>query len=93
MQDYSISDEQLSAYIDNQLATEERTDVLAAIKQDLQLSRQVTELQELKEWVRMAYQEPPQAPSESKPELFGSSRGWQAIAASVMLLLGGRSAG
>lgn len=89
MHEYAISDEQLSAYIDNQLATEERADVLAAIKQDPQLSRQINELQELKEWVRMAYQEPPQASPELKPEQFKSNYRWHAMAASVLLLLGG----
>lgn len=89
MQEYSISDEQLSAYIDNQLAAEERAEVLAAIKQDPQLSRQVNELQELKEWVRMAYQDLPQASNDFKQESSATNNRVQAIAASVLLLLGG----
>lgn len=89
MQPNSISAEQLSAYIDNQLATEDRSDVLAAIKQDPRLSRQVHELQELKEWVRLAYQEPPQAIFPAQANLSGAPNRWRAVAASLLLLVGG----
>ena len=91
MNDYSVSEETLSAYIDNQLTTEDRADVITALKQDSQLSQRLTELLELKEWVRMAYQEPPQAQTEIKPGQAASNRQLRALAASVLILLGGLS--
>lgn len=91
MNDYSVSEEKLSAYLDNQLATEDRADVISALKQDIQLSQRLTELQELKEWVRMAYQDPPQPQTEIKPGRAASNKHLQALAASVLILLGGLS--
>lgn len=91
MNESAISDEQLSAYIDNQLTAEERAEILAASKQDPQLSKQINELQELKEWVRIAYQDPPPAPTKLTRTVFGADQRFQALAASMLLLLGGLS--
>ena len=89
MNDYSISAEKLHAYIDNQLAAEERAEVITALKLDPVLSRQVTELLELKQWVHLAYQDPPQLTLHNKTSFGLSFKRPQALAASLLLLLGG----
>lgn len=89
MRSSSLSDEQLCTYVDNQLAAKERADVLAALKEDTELARQLNELQELKEWVRLAYQNPPQPVTVERNATPTSARQWRAAAASVVLLLVG----
>jgi intracellular sulfur oxidation DsrE/DsrF family protein len=83
-----ISDEQLNAFVDNQLDAEERNRVFLALKQDDSLSRRVCELQKLKTLVGHAYEQPPinenieKRAHNRKPYL-------QGVAAGLLLLAGG----
>ncbi|MDH5178405.1 MAG: hypothetical protein OEZ39_04065 [Gammaproteobacteria bacterium] len=83
-----IPESQLHAYVDGQLDTHERAEVLDATRTDAELARQLAELNRLKELVRLAYQNPPpprQLPHSRPARL---SRSGQAIAASCLLTLG-----
>ena len=83
-----ISDEQLNAFVDNQLDAEERNRVFLALKQDDALSRRVCELQKLKTLISHTYEQPPVVDKRKKvsrrriPYL-------QGIAAGVLVLIGG----
>ncbi|WP_127475568.1 hypothetical protein [Sulfurivermis fontis] len=81
-----ISDEQLHAFVDGQLTTEEQEQIFAALKQDDDLSRKVCEIRRLQDMVRHAYAEPPLVPAPATPP-----RRWRlsdAVAASVLLAVG-----
>lgn len=54
-----ISDEQLSAFVDDQLGAEERNEVFLALQRDEALSLRVCELRKLKDLMRHAYASPP----------------------------------
>jgi intracellular sulfur oxidation DsrE/DsrF family protein len=67
-QDKHISDEQLNAFIDRQLTTDERVQVLDALKKDDELSKKLCELQRNDEFSVMAYNtipEPSKSPYDS----------------------------
>jgi len=57
--DREVSDEHLSAYIDEQLAAEDRDETCRRIAQDAALSKRVCELHKLRDLVRLAYDEIP----------------------------------
>ena len=82
----TFSDEYLNAYLDNQLAADERAQLLEALRLDAELSARVCKLQKVKEMVQLAYhnfeaeQGNQQAPSH-KPV-------WPALAASFLLAMG-----
>ena len=81
-----FSDEQLHAFVDDQLGPEEQEQIFVALKQDENLSRKVCEIRRMQDMVRHAYAEPPEAPSQPAPH-----RRWRlndAIAASVLLAVG-----
>ena len=58
-QEKHFSDEFLNAFVDDQLATEEKARVYLEISRDETLNRQVCELRKLHELVKLAYQNPP----------------------------------
>lgn len=82
----SISNAQLNAFIDRQLDATERVEILAAVQQDNNLSQELAELSQLKEWVRFTYQQPPQ-PAIAAKSIF-PLQAVQGIAASLLLGLG-----
>jgi intracellular sulfur oxidation DsrE/DsrF family protein len=85
MNNQSISEEQLNAFVDDQLGQSDRERVFEAINRDPELARRVNELRQLKERVRHAYHNPPQ-PHRQKPPM---PRGIPyALAASLLLLMG-----
>lgn len=86
MTDRSISDEQLNAFVDNQLNQDEKDQILASLQQDEDLSRRACETRRLTELVQHAYSLPPTAPSEQKSH--GLSRLGQAVAACLLVVLG-----
>ena len=57
-----FSDEFLNAFVDDQLAAEEKDRVYIEIARDESLNRQVCELRKLHELVQLAYQNPPVPP-------------------------------
>jgi intracellular sulfur oxidation DsrE/DsrF family protein len=84
-----FSDEFLNAFVDNQLAPEEKSRAFIEISQDENLNRQVCELRKMHDLVQHAYREPP-APPTSKSSGPGRARinlRFGAVA-SVLLLLG-----
>lgn len=81
-----FSDEQLHAFVDDQLGPEEQEQIFAALKQDENLSRKVCEIRRMQDMVRHAYAEPPAAPARPAPR-----RRWRltdAVAASILLAVG-----
>jgi len=88
-QEKRFSDEFLNAFVDNQLAPEEKSRAFVDISQDQDLNRQVCELRKMHDLVQHAYREPPAPPAAKN-----SGRGRARInlrfgvAASVLLVLG-----
>lgn len=84
-----ISDEQLNAFVDNQLGPEEQEQIFRALKEDEQLNRQVCEARKLQDLMRHAYREVPAAPTRTTPR--PRSRLTDAVAATVLLVVGALS--
>ncbi len=82
-----FSDEFLNAFVDNQLAPEEKSLGYVEINRDEALNRQVCELRKLHDVVQMAYREPPAPPT--RPARAARRTGLRsAIAASLLLAVG-----
>ncbi len=84
--DRPISDEQLNAFVDNQLHQDEKDQILAILQQDEDISRRACETRRLTELVQHAYSLPPAAPSEHQSR--GLSRWGQAVAACLLVVMG-----
>ncbi|HJW80734.1 MAG TPA: hypothetical protein VJ396_00695 [Acidiferrobacterales bacterium] len=85
-QEKRFSDEFLNAFVDNQIAAQEKSRAYIEIGQDETLNRQVCELRKLHDLVQLAYREPPAPPARAASTYpvrlrFG-------VAASVLLTLG-----
>ncbi len=79
-----VSEEELNAFVDNQLDAEDRRRVRRAIRRHPELAQEVCDLDQMKDWVQQAYAAPPMAPdrraARSRPA------GWRrALAASVLV--------
>src|SRR4030066_349022 len=61
-QEKRFSDEFLNAFVDNQIAAEEKSRAYVEIHQDEGLNRQVCELRKLHDLVQLAYRDPPAPP-------------------------------
>ncbi|GAB1392398.1 hypothetical protein MASR1M60_05610 [Rhodocyclaceae bacterium] len=85
-----ISDEMLSAYIDNELDTAERAQLLERLTQDAALGGRACELWRLKQMLRGAYPLPREK-SALAGRHFAPPRWMQALAASLLLMLGATS--
>lgn len=87
--DKSISDELLSAFVDNQLSLEDKEELYATINRDNELNRQVCEIRKVRDLMQTAYRDVPEAPSHENSDS-GSSGGnyWRNIAASVVMAMG-----
>ncbi|MBI3570145.1 MAG: hypothetical protein HY082_03445 [Gammaproteobacteria bacterium] len=86
-QNESISDEMLSAFLDNQLDARERVQVLEALQRDKALAARVCELRQDMELVTSAYRNPPYA--DARPTAVRRARrGWRAAAAAALLVTG-----
>ena len=88
-QEKRFSDEFLNAFVDNQIAAEEKSRTYIEIGRDENLNRQVCELRKLHDLVQLAYREPP-APPARVPTGMHSHRARLrfGVAASVLLTLG-----
>ncbi|HEY9149095.1 MAG TPA: hypothetical protein VIQ22_08775 [Gammaproteobacteria bacterium] len=83
----TVSEEQLNAYIDNELDIEERHQLFTQLGQDDTLRREVDELRQLRAALQHAYHTPPAAPKSSKRNV--DRRGIKnGLAASLLLTLG-----
>jgi len=83
----SISDEELCAYIDDELDFEERTRVVEQLEQNDDLTREAQELRQLQAMLRHAYRTPPPAPKHHKKGN-GSHHTLNALAAGLLLTVG-----
>jgi len=82
-----FSDEFLSAFVDNQLAPEEKDRVYLRVSQDEALSRRVCELRKLQDAVRLSYQTLPAPPARPRPAGDANRLGL-GLAAGVALAIG-----
>lgn len=80
-----FSDETLNAFVDGELAAEQRAELLAAMEADRALGERVCRLRSLKEKVQLAFRDPP-APPRRCPK---PPARWLAVAATLLLFLGG----
>lgn len=90
MRDQDISDEYLNLFVDNQLDSNEKMQLLDAIKHDDRLKERVCELRRLKEVVLHAYSQPPGFKHSTELHKH-PGKYLQALAACLLLLLGGAS--
>ncbi len=82
-----VSDELLNSFVDRQLTSEERQEILHRLKRDRALSERVCELQHLKEMTRLAYDDIP--PSRLPRRPIEGPGGWpRMIAAALIFGLG-----
>lgn len=86
--DRNISDEHLNAFVDGQLDSDEKSRILGAINNDAELNQRACELRRLRELVQHAYDAPP-PPPQRLPYAAGTPLWRQAIAAALLLMLGG----
>lgn len=80
-----LSDEELNAFVDDQLSTADRARVLEAINRDEALQKRVAEIQQTRSLLRHAYERPPLPP---RAALAATSWQKQMLAASVLLSVG-----
>ncbi len=86
-QEKSLSDEFLNAFVDNQLAAEEKSRTYIEIGRDESLNRQVCELRKLHDLVQLAYHDAPPPPTRRQPTPHARRLRF-GVAASVVLALG-----
>lgn len=85
----NISDEQISAFIDNQLDDNERAFVLDAIKKHKDVEEKYSQLSRLKEMVALSYNNIPSPSQKTLPPSWRAKSAWTySIAASLLLLIG-----
>lgn len=89
MSDKNFSDEFLNAFIDDQLAPEEKSRAYPIINQDKALSQRVCELRKMRDLVQLAYKDVPTAPTPQAGRSKGSTRRYTAaVAAGLVLSVG-----
>lgn len=82
------SEEFLNAFVDDQLAPEEKAQAFLRIRQDETLNRRVCELRSLRDLVQLAYKHPPQAPQAPDAKGASGRRFGFNVAAGLTLMLG-----
>jgi intracellular sulfur oxidation DsrE/DsrF family protein len=80
-----FSQEYLNAFVDGELAAEERVAAMARLEDDLEFKRAACEMRVLKDRVRAAYAE---TPGTVRSELRASRVWWPALAATLLLGIG-----
>lgn len=84
--DNRYSDEQLQAFVDNEIDITDRAEIMEAIRQDDALACQVCELLQIKDMVRLAYLEPERvAPGQGSVPPAWRARMPRMAAAAVMI--------
>ena len=89
------SDEKLQMFVDDEMNSSDRAEMLEAINWDEQLSNRVWELVQLKDAVRLAYSEPP-VPRHNTTDnnaATATPQGWLNAVAAVLLLAIGATGG
>lgn len=59
-----ISDEEIHAFVDDELTIEDRQRIRSAIKQNPELTQMICDVDQVQDWVREAYQSIPPAPKQ-----------------------------
>lgn len=90
MNDTHFSDEQLQAFVDDEIDVSDRTEIMEAVARDEELACRVCELLQLKDAVKLAYREPPQpAHTNNRWETARKIRGpLKAVAAVLIFAMG-----
>lgn len=88
MKHEKLSADFLNRYVDHEMDAEERAETLALIQEDPALAEQVTDLYKLRELLRGAYAELPEPSPRRLPRMRRGLR-WEAMAAGLLLALGG----
>ncbi len=83
-----ISNELLNAYLDNELDSEERAEILAALENDAAMARRLCELRNTKELTQFAYNMPSSRQSQGTYWKYGKQYASLAIAATLFLTVG-----
>lgn len=91
MENKIISDEYLNSFVDNQLESSEKNQVFDAINQDESLKERVCELRRLKELMQHAYGQPSLHTQKPAMQMYRRTNRFQAIAACLLLSIGGVS--
>ncbi|HUX91931.1 MAG TPA: hypothetical protein VMV48_14690 [Gallionellaceae bacterium] len=91
MQNQNISDEYLNSFVDNQLDPAEKAQAFDAINRNVSMRERVCELRGLKELIQHSYSQPPLYMLPSAKQLHRWSGHFHAIAACLILLIGGVS--
>lgn len=85
----TISQESLNAFLDGELAAHERSQILTIIQHDKALAQELCELRQTKELLALAYQDPPQPPTQkTRAAILSPQRTRRGIAATLLLGLG-----
>jgi intracellular sulfur oxidation DsrE/DsrF family protein len=86
----NYSDEKLQLFVDDEMNSSDRAELMEAISNDDELSNRVCELVQLKDALRLAYSEPPEsAHSASHRDTTFHTYNWlNAVAAVVLLAIG-----
>jgi intracellular sulfur oxidation DsrE/DsrF family protein len=87
-QDKRFSDEFLNAFVDNQLAAEDKGQAYIEISQDEVLNRQVCELRKVRDLVQLAYRDVPSPPARAGLPSSNRARAGIGVAATVVLTAG-----
>ena len=80
-----ISEEELNAFVDDQLSSADRTRVLEALERDEALQKRVAEIQQMRNLLLHAYAQVP-LPARAKPPATAWHK--QALAASLLATIG-----
>ena len=83
--DKNVSEEMLNAFMDDQLELSEKSRILQMAGEDAELSRQLCELQQIKEMVRHAYSNPPG--TRTRPSRTQHGAAWKSQALAALLLI------
>ncbi|NOY15347.1 MAG: hypothetical protein GXP23_00190 [Gammaproteobacteria bacterium] len=83
-----ISNELLNAYLDNELDSDERGEIMAALEADTALAKRLCELRSTKELTRFAYNVPPSSRQVRSRQKFGKQYAAMAVAATLLLTVG-----
>ncbi|MEA1890905.1 MAG: zf-HC2 domain-containing protein [Pseudomonadota bacterium] len=83
-----ISNELLNAYLDNELDSEERAEIMAALENDAAMARRLCELRNTKELTQFAYSMTHSSQSKSTYWKYGKQYASLAVAATLFLTVG-----
>lgn len=85
--DEKLSEEILSAFVDNQLTAEEKSRLYVLVSQDESLGQRVCELRKTRDLIQLAYADPPRAETRT-PVRDRRRRAGLDVAAGILLALG-----